>query len=141
MSHPHCLDRRAFIALLASTVAPLVTVASAVARPVRVSGRPVHPDPRPGIDGSRVLEADEVGARLAELYDAVRVIPEVVDGIRCTCGCADVPGMYSLLSCYEESGMAQYCTICQGEGRLVTRLHAEGRTLSEIRAEIDRRFG
>jgi hypothetical protein len=106
-----------------------------------VTRRPVHPDPRPDIDGSRVLTAEQVGPRLAELYDGVRTIPAVVDGIGCHCGCAEVPGMYSLLSCYEESGMAQYCDICQGEGRLVARLHREGRTLDEIRAEIDRQFG
>ncbi|MCI0434308.1 MAG: hypothetical protein L0271_11830 [Gemmatimonadetes bacterium] len=49
--------------------------------------------------------------------------------------------MYSLLSCYEEAGMAQYCNACQSEGRLVWRLHEEGRSLDEIRTAIDRRFG
>ncbi|NIP81173.1 MAG: hypothetical protein GWM90_18930, partial [Gemmatimonadetes bacterium] len=100
-----------------------------------------HPEPRPGVDASRVLPADEVLPHVADLYDRIREIPDVVDGVRCNCGCADVPGMYSLLSCYEESGMAQHCEVCQGEGRLVTRLHEEGRSLDAIRAEIDRRFG
>jgi hypothetical protein len=87
-----------------------------------------------------VLAPERVAPHARELYDHVREIPHVVDGIRCQCGCADVPGMYSLLSCYGESGMAQYCEICSGEGRLVWELHREGRTLDEIRAAIDRRF-
>ena len=49
--------------------------------------------------------------------------------------------MYSLLSCYEGPAMAQFCDICQGEGRLVARLRGEGRTLGEIRKAIDERFG
>ena len=49
--------------------------------------------------------------------------------------------MYSLLSCYEESGMAQHCHIGQEEGRLVTGLHRDGHTLGQIRAAVDRRFG
>jgi hypothetical protein len=102
---------------------------------------PAHPDPRPGVDASRVLPAEEVAPHVADLYDRIREIPHVVDGIGCHCGCAEIGGMYSLLSCYEESGMAQYCEICQGEGRIAHRLHEEGRTLDEIRTAIDRRFG
>ena len=105
-------------------------------------GRPTgHPEPRPDVDGSAVLDGSAVPPHLSDLFDGIRRIPQVVDGIRCTCGCADLPGMYSLLSCYEGAGMAQYCTICQGEGRLALRLHGEGRTLDEIRAVVDRRFG
>jgi len=100
-----------------------------------------HPEPRPRIDASAVLPPERVAPHAAELYDHIREIPHVVDGIRCQCGCADLPGMYSLLSCYGESGMAQYCDICSGEGRLAYRLHKEGRSLDEIRAAIDRRFG
>jgi hypothetical protein len=37
--------------------------------------------------------------------------------------------------------MAQFCVICEGEGRLAVELHAQGRSLDEIRAAIDRRFG
>ena len=71
----------------------------------------------------------------------MREIPQIVDGIRCQCGCADLPGFYSLLSCYESEGMARWCEICQGEGRLAARLYKTGKTLDEIRAAIDARFG
>ena len=73
--------------------------------------------------------------------DAPREVPHVADGIRCYCGCADIPGYYSLLTCYEEGGMAQICEICQGQGRLVYRRHQEGQSLDQIRRAIDARFG
>ena len=76
-----------------------------------------------------------------DVFDQVREIPEIVDGIRCQCGCADQPGFYSLLSCYESDGMARFCEICQGEGRMVYRLHKSGQSLDEIRAAIDARYG
>lgn len=76
------------------------------------------------------------------LFDDVRAIPQVLDGIRCNCGCADNPGYYSLLTCYEgPEAMAKECRVCQGQGRLAVRLHAEGRTLDEIRTAIDEKFG
>ena len=84
--------------------------------------------------------ADE--AELIELFDGVREIPEVIDGIRCQCGCAASEGFYSLLTCYEgENAMAKMCHICQGEGKLAVRLHKEGKSLDEIRAAIDAKFG
>jgi hypothetical protein len=37
--------------------------------------------------------------------------------------------------------MAAHCSICQGEGRLAYRLHKQGKTLDQIRAAIDAKFG
>lgn len=104
---------------------------------------PTHPSPRPGITAAKVLSAAQLGSapQAIEYFDMVRQIPEVVDGIRCQCGCADLEGFYSLLSCYEEGGMASYCEICEGEGRMAFRLHKEGKSLDEIRASIDARYG
>ena len=104
----------------------------------------VHPTPRKGITAARVLKRDQldgVDAEVVRIFDKVREIPHVVDGIYCHCGCAELDGNYSLLSCYEGGGMAQACQICQGEGRLVYDLHRKGRKLNDIRAEIDRTFG
>lgn len=101
--------------------------------------RAAHPDPRPDVDGSAVLAADRVMPHLAELFDSIRRIPHIADGIACRCGCGAIEGMRSLLSCYEGVGMAQFCMICEGDGRLVVRLSDEGRTLDEIRAAIDGR--
>jgi hypothetical protein len=100
-----------------------------------------HPEPRPDVDGSLVLSADAVLPHVGELFDGLRAIPHLADGIGCHCGCGAMPDMRSLLSCYEGIGMAQFCVICEGEGRLAVRLHAEGRSLDEIRAAIDRRYG
>ena len=103
-----------------------------------------HPTPRKGITAARVvpaakLEDESHSARTA--FEEVRQVPGIVDGIRCHCGCADNDGSYSLLSCYEGDGMARHCQLCQGQGRMAYRLHREGRTLAEIRAAIDERYG
>lgn len=105
--------------------------------------RIAHPTPRAGVTGANVLTvADlEESPRLIPLFDAIRKIPSVADGIGCKCGCVGQEGIYSLLSCYEGKGMARGCPICQGEGRLVTRLHGEGKSLAEIRTAVDAQFG
>ncbi len=103
-----------------------------------------HPTPRPGITAVRVLTSDKLGgdAGLIAVFDGVREIPQVIDGIRCQCGCATLDGFYSLLSCYEgDQAMAKICHICQGEGKLAIRLHKEGKSLDEIRVAIDAKFG
>ena len=103
-----------------------------------------HPTPRPGITAAKMATPKQLAdAPLAgPIFDSVREIPEIVDGIRCQCGCADNPEFYSLLSCYEGAdAMAKACPICQGEGRLAARLHKEGKTLDEIRTAIDARYG
>jgi hypothetical protein len=101
-----------------------------------------HPTPRPGITADKVLTKEQLAdaPRAIPAFDMVREIPEVVDGIRCQCGCADSPGYYSLLSCYEGDAMAKSCPICQGQGRLAFRLHKEGKTLDEIRGAIEARY-
>ena len=37
--------------------------------------------------------------------------------------------------------MARGCDVCQGQGRLAFRLHKAGKSLDEIRAAIDERYG
>lgn len=103
-----------------------------------------HPEPRPGIDASHMPAAETVRSHphAVTAFDEGRTIPEILDGIRCQCGCASEAGMRSLLSCYEGTdAMALDCDICQGETRLAYRLHREGRTLDQIRAAIDARYG
>lgn len=129
--------RRAFLALLAlACVARPARAASLLAR--HVAGGPVpHPAPRPGITAARVLSTTQLeNRRAAAVFDMVREIPEVVDGVHCYCGCATQKGFYSLLSCFED-GMAQHCEICQSEAKLVHRLHADGWSLNGIRTSID----
>ena len=129
------LSRRRFLAL-----APLALLA----RPAWAMGgrNPKHPTPRPGITAARVLpDAKLTEKSAAPVYAMVREMPQVVDGIRCNCGCAELAGFYSLLTCYEQGGMAQHCTICQGQARLAHKLHADGWSLNGIRRAIDAEFG
>ncbi|HUH13353.1 MAG TPA: hypothetical protein VMK65_09595 [Longimicrobiales bacterium] len=132
--------RRAFLrglpaGLLGLTLLPRRAFAGSGRRPTD------HPEPRPGIDASRVLRGDQVPPHAARVFDRVREIPHIVDGIRCHCGCADLPDIYSLLSCYEETGMARHCEICQGEANLAWTLHGQGKSLAEIRIAVDERYG
>lgn len=103
-----------------------------------------HPDPRPDVDGSNVLTAEDLSGNpdLIPLFEGIAKIPHIADGIGCTCGCASDPNIRSLLTCYEKSSrMAMFCEICQAEGRMAVRLHERGRTLEQIRAALDARFG
>ena len=112
------------------------------ARRSRPAVRRDHPDPRPGIDASRVLTREQLTEHpgAVSAFDQVREIPQIADGIRCSCGCASREGFYSLLSCYEGEGMARHCEVCQGTGRMAFRLHKQGKTLQEIRDAVDARY-
>ena len=131
------MTRRAMLGTLARACAGLLIAGRASAR---ATGP--HPDPRPGIDASHLPPPENVAEHpeAVPAYDEARTIPEILDGIRCQCGCAEQPGHRSLLSCYED-GMAMDCDICQGQARLAYRLHAKGRTLEQIRSAIDSRYG
>ena len=133
--------RRQFIGLLpASLFLATAGVKHTAPGATRLSN---HPEPRPGITAARVLTRDQLSdyKDAVEVFDMVRQIPQVVDGIRCQCGCASLESKYSLLSCFEAEGMAGHCQVCQDEGRLVYEMHKKGKTLTEIRAAIDSKFG
>jgi hypothetical protein len=130
-------SRRQFLATATALIAGLLV-------PLRAArAADGHPTPRSGITGAKVLTKDDLKETpdFIPLFDSVREIPQIVDGIRCNCGCAELPGKYSLLSCYEGDGMARFCHICQGQARLTARLHQAGKSLHEIRSAIDAQFG
>lgn len=136
--------RRQFVTAALVALAVPARAASALARRAGVGPPdPPHPTPRPGVTAARVATAAMLAdaPKLIPLFDAVRAIPQVVDGIRCNCGCATLPDVYSLLSCYEGDAMARHCAICQGQARLAVRLHAAGRSLADIRVAVDAKFG
>ncbi len=131
-------SRRTFIkTTFAISIAMLVSRKTAFAGSV-----PPHPDPRAGITGAHVLGADKLGGnkKLIKVFDGVRRIPQVMDGIRCNCSCLNPPEFRSLLSCFEGKGMARDCVICQGQARIAIRLHGEGKSLNEIRQAVDAKF-
>ena len=103
-----------------------------------------HPDPRPGIDASKVMTREQLkgwSEKILETYDKIREIPEIADGIGCNCGCAVRPNYRSLLTCYYSDGLARGCEICQREAKLVYGRFKEGQSLEQIRRAIDARFG
>ena len=140
-------SRRQFIGMLTAAVASALaglSPARASTQVLRGSWLPGgHPDPRPGIDSSNVLTADQLTAapHLIDVFDQIREIPHIADGILCYCGCAPLEGYRSLLSCYEKPGMSQFCDICEGQGRLAYRRWKEGQTLDQIRRATDARYG
>ena len=144
MRTPALSRRRLLAAGAAAVAARLLPARAAWAAPATAAPlRAPHPTPRPGITAAKVLSRAELAdaPELVPLFDAVRAAPQVVDGIRCHCGCASLSGHYSLLTCYEAPAMALTCPICQGEGRVATRLHRAGKSLDEIRTAIDAQFG
>ncbi len=103
-----------------------------------------HPDPRQGIDASKVMTREELDGwseNIKEIFDKIREIPEIADGIGCNCGCSVRPNYRSLLTCFYSDGMARGCMICQGEAKLVYGRVKEGQSLKQIRRAIDARFG
>ena len=131
-------SRRTFLRAL-----PLGAFALAL-RPGSATAAIAHPEPREGIDGSAVLTAEDLKgfpSETIEIYDMIREIPHIADGIGCGCGCAAMPNYRSLLTCYHAGGMAMGCAICQGEARLAYRRHGEGQSLDQIRRAIDARYG
>jgi hypothetical protein len=99
-----------------------------------------HPDPRPGITAANVLPDDKLPnkKKVRELYAAAREYPEIFDGIYCTCHCSD-QGHRSLLSCFE-SEQATGCWACQEVAEEVAKRAREGKTLTEVRAAVDKEF-
>jgi hypothetical protein len=137
-------SRRRFLAACLTAVgATFIEARPAWAGARRLPTSGPHPTPRPGVTADKVLTREQLAdtPKAIPVFDQVREIPEVVDGIRCQCGCAVHPGSYSLLSCFEGDAMAQHCPVCQGQARLTARLHKEGKTLDEIRVAIDARYG
>src|ERR1041384_6839350 len=101
-------ERRRFLLACGATLAASFAGARAAWGTLRgpPAGGP-HPPPRPGIPAANVLTKDQLAdhPKAVEVFDMVREIPEVVDGIRCQCGCADATGYSSLLSRYRGAAM------------------------------------
>ena len=135
-------SRRQFVALLPGMIllGGLPQRASAALRP---GGQGKHPEPRPNITAAKVLTREQLAdfPDVIPVFDMVREMPQIVDGIRCACGCSAIPENYSMLSCFESDGMAIHCEVCKAEARLVHRLFKQGKTLKEIRAAIDAEYG
>lgn len=105
-----------------------------------------HPEPRAGITSEKVLKDEDLGEKprkaVLEAYDAARQSPQIFDGLACACGChGDASYQHrSLLVCYE-TRQPTGCQSCQMESAFVGKMVKDGKTLAEIRAAVDRKFG
>ena len=106
---------------------------------VFVATRPAsadHPEPRGSTPAVMSPSAFAGYPRIQETYRMVAEIPHVIDGLFCYCECEDHSGHYSLLDCFRDEHGAG-CDICMTEAQIAYRMTKEGRSLQEIRAEID----
>jgi hypothetical protein len=101
-----------------------------------------HPEPRPGVDGSRVVPASRFAGhpRTQEVYREAAQVPETLDGLYCYCRCRQHSGHYSLLDCFANDHAAR-CDVCMSEAALAYRLTEAGKTLNQVRHAVDRLFG
>lgn len=142
MTHP-LLTRRDALSKMAGAFAAamFIPVGVAPSETPRERGKPFpHPEPRPGITAERVLPESEIGSRdkVKKAYAAARANPEIFDGLFCACHCEDEHR--SLLACYE-SKQPTGCWGCMEQAELVAELVKEKKTLAEIRAAFDRKWG
>lgn len=122
-------------------VAAFLVVLSFAAGVRRGSGAD-HPTPRDMDHAGHLMPASAFGQypRVAETYQMVAAVPQLVDGLYCYCRCAEHSGHYSLLDCFASDHAAR-CDVCLSEGTIAYRMAREGHDLKAIRAEIDDRFG
>lgn len=109
---------------------------------VRAAEAHTHPQPRAAIGADSIMPAERYAEvpGIAQVYFDARRIPELLDGLYCYCECSKHSGHRSLLTCFHSDHAAR-CDICLGEAALAYRLHQEGRSLDEIRAQIDAVYG
>lgn len=127
----------AIVGVVARALAPGVLEAAPAQQPLP------HPTPRRGITAAKLPSRAELAdtPEASAVFDLVRQIPGVIDGIRCNCSCAGSSGYRSLLSCYElPDAMAKSCDMCKAQAHLAHRMHTSGKSLREIRKGIDARF-
>ncbi len=109
----------------------------------RGSGGPLHPEPRADAAsmGESLMPASffTSNPRVLKTYQLARDVPAVLDGIYCYCHCKEELGHRSLISCFQSQHGAG-CDICLGEADMAEEMHAQGKSLAEIRAQIDIAF-
>ena len=138
------IDRRSFLRSSGGLLALLAFDPKRLVNPHRHHAGFEHPDPRPGITAEHVLTAEALGERREKVlagYDLARAHPEILDGLACACGCTGKNGNHrSFLSCFE-SMQPTGCYGCLEQAQLIAPMIKDGKTLAEIRAAIDKKWG
>jgi hypothetical protein len=73
-------------------------------------------------------------------YQLAREIPGTLDGLYCHCHCREDAGHRSLLTCFQSQHGAG-CDVCLGEGEMAHELQGQGKSIQDIRQQIDLAFG
>jgi hypothetical protein len=114
-----------------------------VGRKPAAGGR-VHPQPRAEAAtlGETVMPASFFTGdpNVRRIYQVARENPALLDGIYCNCHCHETHGHRSLLTCFQSQHGAD-CDICLGEAEMAGEMQAQGKSLQEVRAQIDLAFG
>ena len=100
-----------------------------------------HPEPRADAHERHVVAGAQYASypRVAEIYNRVAEVPQVIDGIYCYCACSEHSGHYSLLDCYKDAHAAR-CDVCLSEADMAYEMHKDGKSLDAIRTAIDRLY-
>ena len=100
-----------------------------------------HPEPRADAQDRHVVAGAQYASypRVAEVYNEVATVPQVIDGIYCYCMCSEHSGHYSLLDCYKDNHAAR-CDVCLSEADMAYEMHNDGKSLDDIRTAIDRLY-
>ena len=125
------------------TAVAVVGLAAALMVGRRPSG-PAHPEPRADAAslGESLMPASffTSNPRVLRTYQLARDVPAVLDGIYCYCHCKEELGHRSLISCFQSQHGAG-CDICLAEADMAEQMHAQGKSLADIRAQIDLAYG
>lgn len=101
----------------------------------------VHPKPRAEAKQIMLESPDRYPdlPQVAETYKMAADIRSTIDGLFCYCYCKG-GGHYSLLDCFRDDHGAG-CDICLESVQIAHKMTQEGKSLDEIRAQIDTQFG
>lgn len=100
-----------------------------------------HPTPRVAAHASHVMPAARYASNpeVAETYGMAAEIVAVLDGLYCYCLCRETFTHYSLLDCFKNDHAAG-CDVCLDEAILAYEMTEQGRSLDDVRQEIDARY-
>ena len=127
----------------------IITVVAAVALGLVVTlgrrdAKSGHPEPRANAAslGESVMPATffTENPGVLRTYQLAREIPATLDALYCHCHCHEDAGHRSLLTCFQSEHGAG-CDICLGEADMAHQMQAQGKSIRDIRQQIDLAFG
>lgn len=100
----------------------------------------VHPTPRAEASQAMLMSPERYSDApyVADTYRMAADIRTTLDGLYCYCHCKD-GGHYSLLDCFRDDHGAG-CDICLESVRIAHKMQGEGKSIDQIRAQIDAQF-